>query len=106
MPSDRSPAGRFLQFLNGHREPTETAAPAKIPTPAPIADRAGIEALFQKLLPLRKNLGSGTTSRILVKLHLGSFVEAVALDTSSLTDLGPDGQLKTRTVNNVLRNEI
>jgi hypothetical protein len=32
------------------------------------------------------------TSGILVKLHLGSFVETVALDTSSLTDLGPDGQ--------------
>jgi hypothetical protein len=45
------------------------------------------------------------TSGILVKLHLGSFVEVVALDTSSLTDLGPDGQLQTRTVNNVLRNE-
>jgi hypothetical protein len=47
----------------------------------------------------------GATSGILVKLHLGSFVEVVALDTSSLTDLGPDGQLQTRTVNNVLRND-
>lgn len=45
------------------------------------------------------------TSGILVKLHLGSFVEVVASSTSSLTDLGPDGQLQTRTVNNVLRNE-
>jgi len=27
-----------------------------------------------------------------VKLHLGSFVETVALDTSSLTDPSPDGQ--------------
>jgi hypothetical protein len=44
------------------------------------------------------------TSGILVKLHLGSFVETVALNTSSLTDLGPDGQL-TLPVNNVLRNE-
>jgi hypothetical protein len=45
------------------------------------------------------------TSGILVKLHLGSFDELLALDTSSLTDLGPDGQLQTRTVNNVLRND-
>jgi hypothetical protein len=45
------------------------------------------------------------TSGILVKLHLGSFVETVALNTSSLTDLGPDGQ-QTLPVNNVLRNEI
>jgi hypothetical protein len=44
-------------------------------------------------------------SGILVKLHLGSFVETVALNTSSLTDLGPDGQ-QTLPVNNVLRNEI
>jgi len=44
------------------------------------------------------------TSGILVKLHLGSFVETVALNTSSLTDLGPDGQ-HTLPVNNVLRNE-
>jgi hypothetical protein len=43
-------------------------------------------------------------SGILVKLHLGSFVETVALNTSSLTDLGPDGQ-QTSPVNNVLRNE-
>jgi hypothetical protein len=42
------------------------------------------------------------TSGILVKLHLGSFVETVALNTSSLTDLGPDGQ-QTLPVNNVLR---
>jgi hypothetical protein len=47
----------------------------------------------------------GATSGILVKLHLGSFDELLALDTSSLTDLGPDGQLQTRTVNNVLRND-
>jgi len=33
-----------------------------------------------------------TASGILVKLHLGSFVETVALDTSSLTDPSPDGQ--------------
>jgi hypothetical protein len=45
------------------------------------------------------------TSGILVKLHLGSFSGLLALDTSSLTDLGPDGQLKTHTVNNVLRND-
>jgi hypothetical protein len=44
------------------------------------------------------------TSGILVKLHLGSFGQLLALDTSSLTDLGPDGQLPP--VNNVLRNEI
>jgi hypothetical protein len=42
------------------------------------------------------------SSGILVKLHLGSFVETVALNTSSLTDLGPDGQLPHG--NNVLRN--
>jgi hypothetical protein len=42
------------------------------------------------------------SSGILVKLHLGSFVEMVALNTSSLTDLGPDGQLPHG--NNVLRN--
>jgi hypothetical protein len=42
------------------------------------------------------------SSGILVKLHLGSFVETVASDTSSLTDLGPDGQLLHG--NNVLRN--
>jgi len=33
-----------------------------------------------------------TASGILVKLHLGSFVETVALDTSSLTEPSPDGQ--------------
>jgi hypothetical protein len=44
------------------------------------------------------------TSGILVKLHLGSFGRPVALNTSSLTDLGPDGQ-QTLPVNNVLRNE-
>jgi len=44
------------------------------------------------------------SSGILVKLHLGSFVETVALNTSSLTDLGPDGQLPHG--NNVLRNHI
>jgi hypothetical protein len=44
------------------------------------------------------------TSGILVKLHLGSFGLLLALDTSSLTDLGPDGQ-QTLPVNNVLRNE-
>jgi hypothetical protein len=43
-------------------------------------------------------------SGILVKLHLGSSGELLALDTSSLTDLGPDGQ-QTSPVNNVLRNE-
>ena len=42
------------------------------------------------------------SSGILVKLHLGSFDELLALDTSRLTDLGPDGQLLH--VNNVLRN--
>jgi hypothetical protein len=45
-----------------------------------------------------------TASGIVVKLHLGSFDELLALDTSSLTDLGPDGQ-QTWPVNNVLRNE-
>jgi hypothetical protein len=40
-----------------------------------------------------------------VKLHLGSFGWPLALNTSSLTDLGPDGQ-QTLPVNNVLRNEI
>jgi hypothetical protein len=44
------------------------------------------------------------TSGILVKLHLGSFGRLLALNTSSLTDLGPDGQ-QTLPVNNVLRNE-
>jgi hypothetical protein len=44
------------------------------------------------------------SSGILVKLHLGSFGQLLALDTSSLTDLGPDGQ-QTLPVNNVLRNE-
>jgi len=39
-----------------------------------------------------------------VKLHLGSFGRPLALNTSSLTDLGPDGQ-QTLPVNNVLRNE-
>jgi hypothetical protein len=43
-------------------------------------------------------------SGILVKLHLGSSDESAALDTTSLTDLGPDGQ-QTLPVNNVLRNE-
>jgi hypothetical protein len=42
------------------------------------------------------------SSGILVKLHLGSFDDLLALDTSSLTDLGPDGQLLRG--NNVLRN--
>jgi hypothetical protein len=44
------------------------------------------------------------SSGILVKFHLGSFVETVALDTSSLTEKGPDGQLTHG--NNVLRNHI
>jgi hypothetical protein len=47
----------------------------------------------------------GATSGILVKLHLGSFSGLLALSTYSLTDLGPDGQLQTPTVNNVLRND-
>jgi hypothetical protein len=51
-----------------------------------------------------QNSTGWATSGILVKLHLGSFVETVALNTSSLTDLGPDGQ-QTLPVNNVLRNE-
>jgi len=55
--------------------------------------------------PLHQKQSTGrATSGILVKLHLGSFVETVALNTSSLTDLGPDGQ-QTLPVNNVLRNE-
>jgi hypothetical protein len=41
------------------------------------------------------------SSGILVKLHLGSFAERWLLDTSSLIDLSPDGQLPHR--NNVLR---
>jgi hypothetical protein len=45
------------------------------------------------------------TSGIVVKLHLGSFGWPLALNTYSLTDLGPDGQ-QTLPVNNVLRNEI
>ena len=53
----------------------------------------------------QENSTGWASSGILVKLHLGSFVEVVALDTSSLTDLGPDGQLQTLPVNNVLRNE-
>src|SRR6266545_6027313 len=53
--------------------------------------------------PLDQQHSTGrTSSGILVKLHLGSFDELVALDTSSLTDLGPDGQLPYG--NNVLRN--
>jgi hypothetical protein len=44
------------------------------------------------------------TSGIVVKLHLGSFGWPLALNTYSLTDLGPDGQ-QTLPVNNVLRNE-
>jgi hypothetical protein len=42
------------------------------------------------------------SSGILVKLHLGSFGKLLALNTSSLTDLGPDGQLLHG--NNLLRN--
>jgi hypothetical protein len=41
------------------------------------------------------------SSGILVKLHLGSFAELVALDTSSLTEKSPGGQLPPG--NNVLR---
>ena len=53
--------------------------------------------------PLNQKHSTGrASSGILVKLHLGSFVETVALNTSSLTDLGPDGQLPYG--NNVLRN--
>jgi hypothetical protein len=51
-----------------------------------------------------QNSTGRASSGILVKLHLGSFVETVALNTSSLTDLGPDGQLPHG--NNVLRNHI
>src|SRR5438876_1899461 len=53
--------------------------------------------------PLNQKHSTGwASSGILVKLHLGSFVETVALNTSSLTEKGPDGQLPYG--NNVLRN--
>jgi hypothetical protein len=56
--------------------------------------------------PLNEQGSTGwATSGIVVKLHLGSFGWPLALNTSSLTDPGPDGQLQTRTVNNVLRND-
>jgi hypothetical protein len=55
------------------------------------------------LNPLHQQQSTGrTTSGILVKLHLGSSGGLMALDTSSLTDLDPDGQLTY--VNNLLRN--
>jgi hypothetical protein len=55
------------------------------------------------LNPLHQQQSTGrATSGILVKLHLGSSGGLTALDTSSLTDLDPDGQLTY--VNNVLRN--
>jgi hypothetical protein len=55
--------------------------------------------------PMNQKQSTGwATSGILVKLHLGSFGRPLALNTSSLTDLGPDGQ-QTLPVNNVLRNE-
>jgi hypothetical protein len=55
--------------------------------------------------PLNQKQSTGwATSGILVKLHLGSFGRPLALNTSSLTDLGPDGQ-QNLPVNNVLRNE-
>ena len=55
------------------------------------------------LNPLDQQHSTGrASSGILVKLHLGSFVETVALNTSSLTEKGPDGQLPDG--NNVLRN--
>jgi len=57
---------------------------------------AGLDALDQQHSTGRASSG------ILVKLHLGSFDDLLALDTSSLTDLGPDGQLLHG--NNVLRN--
>jgi hypothetical protein len=40
----------------------------------------------------QENSTGWASSGILVKLHLGSFGQLLALDTSSLTDLGPDGQ--------------
>ena len=52
----------------------------------------------------QKNSTPRSNSGIVVELHLGSSGELVALDTSSFTDLGPDGQ-QTLPVNNVLRNE-
>jgi hypothetical protein len=53
--------------------------------------------------PLDQQHSTGrASSGILVKLHLGSFVETVALNTSSLTEKGPGGQLPYG--NNVLRN--
>jgi hypothetical protein len=56
--------------------------------------------------PLHEQGSTGwATSGIVVKLHLGSFDELLALHTYSLTDLGPDGQ-QTLPMNNVLRNEI
>ena len=55
--------------------------------------------------PLNQKQSTGrTTSGILVKLHLGSSDDLLALDTSSLTDLDPDGQLIHG--NNLLRNHI
>jgi len=55
------------------------------------------------LNPLHQKQSTGrATSGILVKLHLGSSDDLLALDTSSLTDLDPDGQLTY--VNNLLRN--
>jgi hypothetical protein len=55
--------------------------------------------------PMNQQGSTGwASSGILVKLHLGSFGSWMALNTSSLTDLGPDGQ-QTLPVNNVLRNE-
>jgi hypothetical protein len=59
--------------------------------------------------PLKNSTNQEASTRraasgIVVKLHLGSFGQLLALDTSSLTDLSPDGQ-QTLPVNNVLRNE-
>jgi hypothetical protein len=52
----------------------------------------------------QQHLTGRASSGILVKLHLGSSDELVALDTSSLTNPGPDGQLPYG--NNVLANHI
>jgi hypothetical protein len=52
----------------------------------------------------QQHLTGRASSGILVKLHLGSSDELVALDTSSLTNSGADGQLPYG--NNVLANHI
>src|SRR5713101_5344876 len=64
------------QFGGKHRPPRRRWSPGRLPGSVGSAAFAG-----------------RARSGILVKLRLGSFVETVALDTSSLTDSRPDGQL-------------